>query len=363
MSDAASNTANTMVSSTTNTLETNLQQLSDAVGVSGGESEVRKLILTQLAGRVSDITIDPMGNVTAIRKGTGDSTLRVMLSAHMDESGFMVSSISDDGLIHVQPVGALDNRYLPTQRVWVGDAKMPGVLLWPPIHKSQNQDMLDADDIAIDVGADDKGGVKAKPGERVAFAAHYGVLNGSIVRGKAFDSRAACAALLEMLDGDPFPFDLGIAFTVQAAIGGRGAGVAAHRLNPQVALSLTGFATNDWPHDPDYDHAAPLRLGGGPIIMAADNRLIAERWLIDHLRSTAQTASIAYQFDARQERAAASAAIGFAREGVPSVAIGAPVRYLGSPNALLDLTDLHHLVALVRASLAALTPELLETQR
>src|ERR1700694_3479310 len=118
-------------------LATNLEKLSNAAGVSGDENEVRKLIVERIKDRVTELTIDPMGNLTGIRKGTGESPLRVMLSAHMDEPGFMVSEIGDDGLIHVVNVGAHDNRVIPTQRVLVGNGRTPGLFLWTPIHQSR----------------------------------------------------------------------------------------------------------------------------------------------------------------------------------------------------------------------------------
>ncbi len=173
------------------TLREQLKTLSNAVGVSGGEQDVRKLIIDAIKPHVEQITVDAMGNVTALRKGTGASSARVMLAAHMDEPGFMVTEIGDNGLISVNPVGPLDLRVLPTKRVLVGASKTPGVILWVPIHRSFGQNnLVEVDHLSIDVGADDKAGTGAKPGDRVAFVGDFAEFGRNLVRGKALDSRA-----------------------------------------------------------------------------------------------------------------------------------------------------------------------------
>ncbi len=341
-------------------LRENLKKLSEAVGVSGGESEVRQLILSLIKDRVSEITVDPMGNLIACRPGTGESALRILVSAPLDEIGLMVSQVGEDGLIHVMAVGTLDARFAPARRVLVGADKMPGVLLWAPIHRNKAQTIIQPDDMLIDVGADNKGSVKAKPGDRVAFMGDYAELTPTIVRGKAFESRASCAALIALLDMPPLPFDLYIAFTAQSAIGGRGAGIAAHRVAPHAAFALTGINANDLPHLPDADKMPTVRLGGGPALSAMDFRAIGDRRLTAHLRATATTEAIPLQVEALLNRPSPGAAMSLSRSGVPTASFGVPVRYMGSPNELLNLDDLGNLIRLLHTSLAALTPAILE---
>ncbi len=336
-----------------------LQQLSDAVGVSGDESQVRQLILARIKDRAEEVTIDPVGNMLVYRKGTGGSPLRVLVSAHMDETGLMVSEIGDNGLIHVLPVGTLDFRYLPARRVWVGAGKTPGVLLWPPIHKTKgNMPIVEPRELVIDVGADNKSGVRAQPGDRVAFASAYTELTPTIARGKAFESRAGCAALIALLEGEPFPFDFYGAFTVQAAIGGRGAAVAAFRADPHLAFALAGITANDLPRPPDSDHTPLVRLGGGPVLSAIEGRIVADRRLVEFVRKTAESMGMTYQFEALLNLAGQGFAIGRTRAGVPFLTLGMPVRYIGSPNELIDLTDVDQLVMLLRAALTQLTPDI-----
>ena len=226
----------------------NLARLADAVGVSGGESDVRQVVLGLIKDRVADLLIDPLGSVIARRPGTGGSPLRIMISAHLDEVGLMVSNVGDDGLIETMAIGVLDPRYAPARRVVVGPDKIAGVLLWAPIHRNRSQSIVAPEDMRIDVGAEGRGGVRAEPGDRIAFWSEYTALTESVARGKAFDSRAGCAvliALLDLLDNAPLPFDVHLVFSAQAHIGGRGAVVAANRIQPHAAFVLTGMPTND----------------------------------------------------------------------------------------------------------------------
>src|SRR5258708_944967 len=137
-------------------LKDRLRLLSEAMAVSGAEDEVRRLVLDAIRDKALHIQIDPMGSITALRKGTDASDLHVMVCAHMDEIGFMVTSIDDDGLISVEGIGKHDLRQLPALRVMVGKERTPGVVLWTPIHKNKDQKMIEADDLQIDVGASSK---------------------------------------------------------------------------------------------------------------------------------------------------------------------------------------------------------------
>lgn len=343
-----------------------LQKLSEAAGVSGGEKEVRKLIREEIGEKLSDLTVDPMGNLSGVLRGTGAMPgFRVMLSAHMDEPGFMISNVAENGMISVMRVGPLDMRYLTTARVHVGEAKQNGVLLWPPIHKSYGQEAVPSvDAVLIDVGADGKGGVSGGPGDRIALAGQFAELSEQVVRGKAFDSRAGCAVLLTLigeLAEAPLPYDVIFVFTAQEMIGGRGATVAAHRANPTLAFVLRGADTNDLPRPEEEDDShAVIRLGGGPAINVLDAALIGDRRLVGHLRGTAETAGLSHQIDARGVGSYGGGAVSLARAGIPAAVIGLPVRYMASPNGLVNLSDVENTILLLRGALAGLKPELLE---
>lgn len=349
--------------SVTNTfnVKDHLRALSEAPGVAGDEREVRKLILDALKDRAQDVSVDPLGSVSAVKKGGGASGLRIMITAHMDEPGFMVSEVGDNGLITVASVGAHDPRFLPAARLQIGKDKRPGVFLWAPIHFSRGKnDLVEPKDLPIDVGADDKGGVKAKPGERAAFLAEFAELDGSVVRGKAFDARAGCAALLALLSGEALPFDLHAVFTAQETIGGRGARVAANRFKPDAAFVLRGIECNDLPRQHDDDSTPVIRMGGGPALTLLDPGLIAAPALVAHLRVSAEVAGVPIQIDAGGPARSEGGLLSLSGAGVPVAVIGIPVRYMQSPFNLMDLNDLESTVRLLRSALAALGPETLE---
>lgn len=355
---SAANTANT---ANTFDIKGHLRTLSEAFGVAGDEREVRKLILDALKDIAQDVAVDPLGSVSAVKKGSGASPLRIMVTAHMDEPGFMVTEVGDNGLITVATVGAHDPRFLPAARVQVGKEKQPGVFLWAPIHFThEKKDLVEPNDLPIDVGADDKGGVKAKPGDRAAFRAEFTELGGSVVRGKAFDARAGCVTLLALLSGEPLPFDVYAVFTAQETVGGRGARVAASRIQPDAAFVLRGAECNDLPRREDDDSTPVIRMGGGPVLTLVDPGLIAAPALVAHLRGTAGSAGLPIQIDAGGAARSEGGMLSLSGAGVPVAVVGMPVRYMRSPYNLLDLNDLESTVRLLRNALAAFGPDTLE---
>ncbi|MCU0482450.1 MAG: M42 family peptidase, partial [Anaerolineae bacterium] len=136
-----------------------LQALSEAVGISGQEDAVRKIILDAIRGHVDAIRIDALGSVLAVKRGTnGDNLPRVMLAAHMDEVGFMVTGFDSNGLIRFTPIGGVDERILPALRVKIGTDGVNGVIIWTPIHKNRDQKIVKQGSLRIDIGATNKDG-------------------------------------------------------------------------------------------------------------------------------------------------------------------------------------------------------------
>ncbi|HRE46391.1 MAG TPA: hypothetical protein PLD47_01590 [Aggregatilineales bacterium] len=340
-------------------LKTHLKALSEALAVSGDEAEVRTLIREWITPHVDSYTIDALGNLTAVKKGTGDSALKVMIAAHMDETGFMVTSC-DAGLCDVKPIGGHDMRFAAAKRVAVSGAKTPGVILHVPIHKTHGEGSPpDPDGITVDLGSG-----SAKAGDRIAFVGDYAELGETVIRGKAFESRAGCAILLELLAGEPLPVDLIAAFTVQAHVYGRGAKVATQRYRPDAAIILRGSACNDFPAEedatPDDENAPRLRLGGGVILVGKESWIITSRPLGTHLRQTALTNGIAVQAEAAHTTFSEIQSVANSPTGTPTMAVAIPIRYPQSPNGLIDSRDMDAAVHLLRTALRTLTAESLK---
>ncbi|MCK6628616.1 MAG: M20/M25/M40 family metallo-hydrolase [Anaerolineae bacterium] len=345
-----------------------LEQLSNAFGVSSVEGDVRKIILEAAKTYADEWRVDTMGNlfVTRNHRGNGSSSpRRVMVTAHMDEVGFMISEIKSNGRLKFKAIGGFDRRVLLGKAVVVGQERVPGVIGLKPVHllkRGEYDNVDDIDSMYIDIGASgDNGGGKVSVGDFATFATQFGYLGGQprrrteqgLVKGKAFDNRAGCAVLLELLKGD-YPVDLVAVFTVQEEIGLRGARVAAYATQPDQAFILECTAADDLPSlDEDVPEGFP-RLGDGPAITVMDRSFIADRRLVDLLVATAEAEGIPHQFKRPGIGGTDAGAVHLAREGVPAVVVSVPARYIHSPAAVLDLADFWNTVKLMQATLRRL---------
>lgn len=340
-----------------------LKELSEARGVSGNEAAVREIILQAVQDTIDEHRVDALGNLICTKKARrtpGDKTPRkVMVSAHMDEIGFIITGINGDGTLRFDDVGGIDGRVLLSKQVLVGDKQVPGVIGYKPPHLMSPSEWNSAPDtskLAIDIGATNKGGAEklAQVGDYVTFRTFFEVLdegNLRTVKGKAFDDRAGCATLVELLKAD-YAFDLYAVFTTQEEVGLRGAKVAAYAVAPDVAFALEGTICDDLPNDKDVSPVT--EVGKGPAITFADRSMLADQRLVRLLVSTAKRLDIPYQFKRAVAGGTDSGAVHLAREGVPCVTVAIPTRYIHAPVSLLSLSDFDHTVQLVRESLLAL---------
>ncbi len=338
-----------------------LQALSDAIGLSGDEGKVRAIVLDAVREHVDEFQVDTMGNLLTLKRGTGRNRLRVMLAAHMDEVGLMVVGHDNDGFLQVETVGGIDPRLLPGVLLYVGPERIPGVVGVRPIHLLEASDKVaKIKSLAVDIGAKGKDEAQklAPLGTYAAFATQFRTLGksprwGSTVSGKAFDDRAGCAVLIELLRGQRFRFDLHAAFTVQEEVGLRGARVAAYAIEPDCAFALEGTVADDTPKE--KDGSPTTELGRGPAITVMDHSFIADRRLVRLLTGTADELDIPYQFKQPGIGSTDAGAIHLTRAGVPSVTVAVPCRYIHSPVSLLSLKDFDNTVRLMRESLLRLT--------
>ena len=334
-----------------------LRELSEAIGVSGDEGDVRAVVLGAIQEHVDKVEIDALGNVLAFKRGTGRQRLRTMLAAHMDEIGLMIMGHDSDGFLHVATVGGIDARLLPGTRFVVGPERIPGVIGVKPVHLlrgSEGENALKIEALFLDIGAKSKDEARklVPAGSYAAFSTQYREL-GPTVTGKAFDDRAGCAVLIELVRGERFRFDFHAAFTVQEEVGLRGARVAAYSIHPDCAITLEGTSADDLPKDKDVSPTA--ELGKGPAITIMDRSFIADRRLVRLLTSTAEDLAIPYQIKQPGIGGTDSGAIHQAREGVPSATVAVPCRYIHSPVGLLSLDDFSNTLQLMRESLSRIT--------
>ena len=325
-----------------------LEKLSNLPAVSGDEGAVREVIVEQLQGLPLEWRIDSMGNLL-VRKGAG--ARRAMLAAHMDEVGLIVVSIEKSGQLKFRTVGGIDSRVLVSKRVLLGPERIPGVIGAKAIHlqkAAERKKPLELDQLYIDMGAKNK-----EEAEKHLSIGAYGSFDTVCVpfgdgycRGKAFDDRAGCAVILELLrEKNGLSFDA--AFTVQEEVGLRGAQVAAYSLQPQLALAVEATAAADTPGT-KAERSATV-LGQGPAISFMDRTLIADRSILEGLSGAAEKAGIPFQLRRTTAGGTDAGAIALSRAGVKAGVVAVPCRYLHAPCGVLKKSDLGHTLSLVRA--------------
>ena len=342
-----------------------LEALSNAFGPSGCEGKVRQVVLDAIADKVDEVQVDHLGNVIARQKGTDHPAFKVMVAAHMDEVGLMITHADDKGLLHFAKVGGIDDRVLPAKVVRIGKSQIRGVISMKPVHltgSAEREKVVSHEDMAIDIGVSSKA-----EAERLVTKGDYAVFDvafeelGTMVKGKAFDDRAGCAVLIALIERGPYPFDFWPVFTTMEEVGLRGAQVAAYRVMPDVAFALEGTICDDGPREKDI--SPTTAVGKGPAISPMDRSVIADRRLVRLLIETAEAEGIPYQLKQPGMGGTDAGAIHLAKTGVPSVPVSVPSRYIHSPVSMLSKEDLENTVRLMAATLRRITPEGLRADR
>jgi endoglucanase len=340
-----------------------LEKLCNAVAVSGDEGEVRAIILEEIKDCVDEVKVDALGNVLATKKGTGRDRLRVMVTAHMDEVGFMLVADEGEGLFRFETVGGIDIRQLPGKAVLVGKNHLPGVIGARPIHLTtadERRRRIEKDALRIDIGP---GGSKVKAGDRATFATRFKRVGPSLMS-KALDDRIGVVTLIELLKNSPLKIDLLTAFTVQEEIGLRGAKVAAHAFDPDLAIAVDSTPAYDLPTwDDEENQSYNTKLGMGPAIYLADSGTLSDPRLIRWLTAVGDAGKIPYQFRQPGGGGTDAGAIHRARAGIPSVSVSVPHRYSHTAVSVARLDDWKNSLALLQAALSNIPSGLLNTER
>jgi putative aminopeptidase FrvX len=329
-----------------------LKKLTEAMGPSGFEDEIRNVIREEVAPYVDRHYTDVLGTLIC-EKGADKPGPKVMLDAHMDEVGLMIVHVEDNGLLKFRSLGGVDPRVLVSKPVLIGEAKRYGVIGTKPIHLQKPEERtkpLRMDQLYIDIGAKDKDDALSvvKPGDVAVFATKYEEIGENCAKAKSFDDRVGCAVLIETLKKS---FDLPLfgAFTVQEEVGLRGAGPAAYRLQPDIAIALEGTVCFDVVDAPG--HGQSTVMGGGPALTVQDGRTIADRRFLEFMISVAEKYDIPYQLRRVKGGTNDYGAIHQVREGIVGGAISVPVRYIHAPAQLISLDDYVNTIRLVEAVL------------
>ena len=337
-----------------------LQELTETVAVSGAEGPARRVVRRALRRYAARITTDTLGNLLVHRPASSDirRPLRVLLAAHLDEVGFLLTHRAGRGLFRFRPVGGLRPETALGQAVWVGSHRRFGVVGGAPTHLLPDAPRLPAwEDLRIDVGPHSP---EVEPGQYATFATPFRRV-GDTIFAKALDDRVGVVTLIELVRRAPPHLDLWAAFTVQEEVGLRGARVIAHAVQPHVALALDCTPARDIPDAQGrLSTRHNTRLGHGPALYLADRMTVSDPRLVRHFQRTAEQIHVPYQFRQAGGGATDAGAMHVQRAGIPSLSVSVPARGLHTPVATLRRTDWQAAFQLVWAALRALTPALLE---
>ncbi len=325
-----------------------LTRLTAAFGPAGREEEVRALLKQELTQMGSpDAVVDDLGNLIVTRGKDGDR--KILVAAHMDQIGFMVTFIEENGFLRITPVGGIQAKSLPGMRLRFGGGTT-GVI---GQEKLKAQKDLDFSKLYVDIGANDReeGEKQVQIGDTAVFDAPL-VMEGDRYIAGAMDNRAGCAVLLETLRRLPadLPQSVCFVFTVQEEVGLRGAQAVSYRLNPNFGLAVDVTRTGDTP-EPQFK--TPVSLGRGPAIKIRDSSVICHPRVTALMRRVAEQKSIPHQFEVLEQGGTDAGAIHLSRAGVPTGAVSIPCRYIHTPGEMVDGADLENGVLLLLALLQA----------
>ncbi len=331
-----------------------LKTLSNAFGVAGFEEEVRTQIEKLIEPCVDEIKVDALGNLIATRQGKGSLTL--MLDAHMDEIGFLISYIEEDGFLRFTPLGGWDARIIPSHAMTIltdTGRKIIGIIGTPPPHITKPEERekpFKLEDLFLDIGASSareaqKMGIRI--GSPAVIAYPFEQLNQEFVTGRALDDRVGCAVLirtLQALKKEKLDVTLVANFATTEEVGLRGARTAAYQIEPDVALALECTVGADVPGIPGSRQ--PSRLGQGPAITVADTSLIVNPKLVRALTKIAEEKGIPYQYKIPPFGSTDAGAIQQTKRGALAGVVSVPCRYIHSPFGVMRLDDFENTVKL-----------------
>ncbi len=316
-----------------------VKRLTETYGPSGFEGEARDLIRAEVEALADEVRTDSLGNLFVLKKGK-DSSKRVLLAAHMDEIGLMVTHVDKKGFLRFTRVGGVFPLRLSGARVVFANGVVGGIGLEDLEDWSKVPGM---DKMFIDVGARDKESCPVKVGDAAAFSCSFAAQQGRWIA-KAFDDRIGCAILIEVLKTLKEPvYDTYFVFTAQEEVGLRGARVAAFGLEPDFAIAVDVTDTGDTPEA----YPMAVELGKGPAIKVMDSGMVVHQGMKNWLVHLAEAAEIPYQLEVLELGTTDAYAIQTTREGVPSGVISLPTRNVHSGSEMVDEDDVMNSVRLL----------------
>lgn len=318
-----------------------LKELCLINGTSGDEYKVRDYIIEKIHGKC-EYKVDPMGNILAFKKGKKEAKNKVMLSAHMDEVGFIVTYICDNGFIKFTNVGGIDPKVVEGRTVQFGESGIFGVIGNKALHLcsgDEDKKVPSLDKLYIDIGAKNKEEAEkyVSIGDFAYFVSDFFSFGDGKIKSKAIDDRFGCAIMLKMIDEET-DYDLYFAFLVQEEVGCRGAGPAVFSIRPDYAIVLEATTASDIAGVSDENCVCKQK--GGAVVSFMDRSTIYNRTLFKQAFEIAKNKSIAIQPKTTVAGGNDAGTIHKSCEGVYTIAVSLPCRYIHSGSSVGDIDDM-----------------------
>lgn len=315
---------------------------------SGFEDAVRAFIKEKAVA--DEVYTDSIGNLICHKKGNGK---KVMVSAHMDEVGLIITEITESGFLKFDTLGGIETAVLCSKKVLIGNNNVPGIISAKAIHLQKADEVnspLKIKDLCIDIGAKDKESAKkiVALGDYAVFDGEYTEFGSNLIKSKALDDRVGCAILLELMK-DNYDSDIYFVFSVQEEVGLRGATVAAYNIKPDLALVIEGTTCSDvYGSKP---HNQVTNLGAGAVMTAMDRAAISDREYYDFIMKTAEDNNIKLQIKRTGMGGTDAGAIQRSCCGVKTAVLAVPCRYIHSPVSVMNPDDCENVYKLAKAVL------------
>ena len=325
-----------------------LKQLTETFGPSGYEDKVRDLVQTEVQPLADEIRVDALGSLIARKrpspKGPTKDTRKIMIAAHMDEIGLMVSHVDENGFARFSPVGGVFGKYVHGGRVRFLNG-VSGVIGYDRVEKVHEAPPLEQ--VFIDVGATSRKDCPVRVGDVAAFDRPYTEMGNRLVA-KSMDDRVGVLVAIETLRTlKSTPHDVYFVFTTQEEVGVRGARASAFGIDPDVGIAIDVTPAADTPNAVKMEMA----LGKGPCIKIKDAGAISDPRVVQWMIQAAEKNKLPYQREVLLFGGTDAQGIQLARAGVPAGCLSIPVRYVHSPSEMVDFEDVQNSVKLLTAIL------------
>ena len=326
-----------------------LKELCLADGVSGDESVVRELIISKI-NNLCEYRVDNLGNLICFKKGRKTPERKLMICAHTDEVGFIITYIRPDGTLCFGNVGGIDPSVVIGRQVRVGKKRISGVVGSTAVHnlsKEQREKAPKTDSLYIDIGAADKAEAEkyVSPGDCAYFDSEF-VEMGGCIKSKALDDRAGCTIMTELLHED-LEYDTYFVFNVQEEVGLRGAAASAYSLAPDYAIVLESTTAADI--DGAFGAKRVCEVGKGPVVSFMDRHTIYDKELYRLAFDIAKEQGIPCQTKTMIAGGNDAGVIHTSAGGVRTMAVSLPCRYLHSASSVINYSDLENTYKLVKS--------------